>query len=324
MPPSSRLGRGLPEAVPLSVIQGMVARVLGPQLLDPTPVPATDNGPRPLGAPGGQTVPGQGAAPPGSPLNAPPSQPGNQPAGPGPPPGGPPPGPLPPNPSASPPGGPPLPGEPDSGEGEGLNPDQQSMLMQLLADPRAQRDVQKILDQLGGRAAKTTPLEVISPAEADRLAEYINSAIEDLTGNLTQQRGLVPGANQADDEQLLIVYYTTPSNLTLDDIPAYANTVRMYLVGQGWTDTDDIEDQVTQECFPLRLSLIRNGRQKWQDQVDFVQSMNALSDRWITKHGELPQADPMVQLATEIGKGNPEGQYADRTSEAVVPGDKAR
>lgn len=300
MPP-----RGLPQGVPLSVVQSLVERVLTPQ----QPLPPTAPGPRLASAPSGQSVPGAGAGPPGSGPGGPVPNPLQ--------------GPLPPHPSASAPGGPPLPGEPTAGEGQGLTPDQQQMLTQLLSDPKAQRDVQKIIDQLGGRAGQGQPLEIVSPQEADRLAEYINSAIDDLTKNLTTQRGIAPGANEANDEQLLIVYYTTPSDLTLDDIPAYANTVRMFLVAQGWTNPDDIEDQVIQECFPLRLSLIRNGREKWSDQVDFVRSMNALSDRWIKKYGELPQPDRTVQVATELGKGNPQGQYADRNSEALPPGESA-
>lgn len=231
---------------------------------------------------------------------------------------------LSPNPAGAAPGGPPLPGEPTAGEGEGLDEAQQAMLTKLLADPKAQRDVQKIIDQLGGRQVPQA-LKVVSPEQADRMAEYFNSFTDELTSNLTTQRGMVPGASEASDEQLLIIYYTTPSDLTLDDIPAYANTVRWHLMNnEGVTDLDKLEDQVIEECFPLRLPLIRNGRKRWADQVAFTESMDALSDRWISKYGALPESNRMVQVATQAGKGNPAGPYNDANSEALPPGDRPR
>jgi len=266
----------------------MAARIMG-----------QNQGPGPMPVPPGQvpqaSVPGPGAGPP-------------QPQGP-------------PHPATQPPPGAPLPGEGPGGEGGDLSPSQIEILQDILKDPKAKREVQKIIDQMGGRT-KAGALEIIDPRIKTIIAQEWNARKRMMGQQLTQLRGLAPGASKASDEALLTVYWATPSNLELEDIEDYANVVRVSLMTQGWDDIDQIEDRTLQECFPLRLSLVKNGRPFWEDQVKFVRDMNDLTDRWLDQYGKLPRPDYKVQEATEAGHGNPESQPRDTDSEALPPGDQ--
>jgi hypothetical protein len=52
--------------------------------------------------------------------------------------------------------------------------------------------------------------------------------------------------------------------------------------------------------------------------------MEALSERWIAKYGDLPRPDRLVQAVTVQGKGDPESMPRDADSEALPAGDRAR
>jgi len=173
------------------------------------------------------------------------------------------------------------------------------------------------------------PKPQLDPQQRLDLAQGWNSYVGSLALQMNAARSPNPGASKASDEALLRIYWMTPlapwapddkpEPIPLSDIDEYADAVRVQLVKGGWTDIDKIEDQVTRECFPLRETLIKSGRD-WQQQIDFVDGMLKLTDRWHKRYGELPQPDLKVLAATRAGRGDPESQARDTDSSPYPPG----
>lgn len=282
----------LPMGVPPSVVQAMLSDML-----------AGRQGPGPMVAPGElpAVVP-----------------PGTMPGGPQ--------GPMPPQ---QPPMG--TPSQQGGGkQGEGVPPQIQELLEGLAKDPKARRDIEKILKKVNGDQRASSPLR-IEPTTRLQLAQGWNARVDSMGRELANQRGIAPGASKTGDEALLRIYYTTPMDphspdpnnpqpMPLEDIDEYADAVRLHLVTvEGMTDPEKIEDQVMRYCFPLRESLIRSGRRRHRERVEFVAEMQKLTERWLAKYGRLPDPDPKVLKATERGKGNPESQARDEDSEDLPP-----
>jgi hypothetical protein len=299
----AQMQQRLQQPIPPSVIQGLLGQLV-------TPIPGMQ--------PGGptDTPPPQGGPP--LPQGAPAQMPGPAPQAP---------------PQQQ--GGPPMPeGTPaqqggEDGKGEsGLNEEQAEMLRSLLADPKARKDVESIVRQIGGAQRNQGRLGV-DPERLLQMAQGWNARLSILGEHLAQQRGQSPGASKATDKALLMLYYATPLDpsypeddphfLPLEEIDEYANAVRVHLVTQErMRDPEKIEDAVVREVFPLRELLIKTGREgKWQAQVDFVEDMAKLTDRWLSKHKRLPKPDLAVLRATKAGKGDPESQSRDEDSEAL-------
>lgn len=284
-----------PPGLPASMVQGLVER-----LISPPPAPGTQPaGPVAAAPPAAGPMP---AAPPaGPPQAATPPKPGED--------------------GPQPPSGPPK-------EEDGLSEDQAKEIQLLMADPKVRHQVQQLLKR-ASKEEQGDSKSQIDPARKLGLAQHWNARIGSLAAALNTSRSPNPGASAATDEALLRVWYMTPIApwsppdepfpIPHDDIDEYADTVRTYLVTNGWTNVDKIEDQVTRECFPLREALLSAGRD-WQQRVDFTDQMHDLTERWLKKHDELPEPDLKVLAATKAGKGDPESQARDSDSEAFPAG----
>jgi hypothetical protein len=198
----------------------------------------------------------------------------------------------------------------------------------LLADPNVRKQVLE-LAQRAQADDKGPPKPELDPSTRLDLAQGWNSYVGSLALQMNAARSENPGASKASDENLLLVYWMTPMApwapddapvpIPLADIDEYADAVRVQLVKQGWTDIDKVEDQVTRECFPLRETLIKGGRD-WLQQVEFVDQVLKLTERWLRQYGRLPEPDPTVLAATRAGHGDPESQNRDSDSSPYPPG----
>jgi len=198
----------------------------------------------------------------------------------------------------------------------------------LLADPKVRQQVADLAKRASGED-KGKPKSQMDPNRRLMLAQGWNSYVGSLALQMNAARSQSPGASKASDENLLLVYWMTPIApwsddeepfpIPLSDIDEYADAVRVQLVRQGWTDVDKIEDQTTRECFPLRETLIKSGRD-WADQVDFTDQMVELTDRWLRRYGKLPEPDLTVLARTRQGRGDPESQARDTDSSPYPPG----
>lgn len=269
---------------------------------------------------------GQGAPATGMPSMPPPTMPpggvGTLPAPPPqepPPPGGPPPGPQQPPPTgAPPPGGPQPQGTDDDG---GLKPEIAETLRDLMRKKKSRDDIMSIVRQVQGEERGGASLK-IDPGTRLKLAQGWNVRVAESSELLVNARGQNPGASKASDEALLRAYWTTPLDVKLEDIDEYAEAVRQHLVQvQGLTDEDEIEDTTMRWCFPLRDLVIKAGRRNQpRKQVEFVNEMLKLTDRWFDKYGEIPEPDWTVLQATKAGKGDPESQARETDSDPFPPG----
>lgn len=211
-------------------------------------------------------------------------------------------------------------------EDSGLNDDQAEMLRSLMADPKARKDIESIVRQVSGDQRNKGRLS-IDPDRLLQMAQGWNARMSLLGEHLAQQQGNSPGASKANDESLLLLYWATPLDpsipegeeprfLPLEEIDEYADACRLHFVQQGMKDLDKIEDATTRECFPMRELLIKSGRtHSYQLQVDFVEDMNRLTERWLKRYGKLPRPDYKVLMATKAGKGDPESQARDTDSD---------
>jgi len=221
------------------------------------------------------------------------------------------------------------PADPNQDE-PGLDDDQAEAIKKLLADPKNREQIDKLL-RSARKESRGSDNKELDSGLLLMMAQGWNARIAELAVQWNTARAKNPGASTASDEALLRVYYMTPIApwapsdapfpIPLVDIDEYADAVRAHLVKQGWTDIDKIEDQTTRECFPLRESLIRGGRERnWPAQVEFVDQMLELTEDWLSKHGTLPEPDLKVLAATREGKGDPESQARDTDSSAYPPG----
>jgi hypothetical protein len=210
----------------------------------------------------------------------------------------------------------------------GLNDEQAEMLRSLMSDPKARKDVESIVRQVGGNQRNQGRLGV-DPERLLQMAQGWNARLSVLGEHLAAQRGQSPGSSAATDEALLMIFYATPIDPTspekkprfmpLEEIDDYANAVRRHcILTENMKDPEKIEDRVVRECFPMRELLIKTGREgQWQAQVDFVQDMLDLTDRWLRKKKRLPRPDLKVLQATKQGKGDPEAMARDEDSESL-------
>jgi hypothetical protein len=221
--------------------------------------------------------------------------------------------------------GPQLPGQPPgtAKEDQGVSPEIAETLRELMRHKKSRQEIESIVRQTAGEARNTSALK-ISPAMRMKLAQGWNARISEAGRLLIDARETGPGASRASDEALLRIYWTTPQGVELEDIDAYADAVRTHLIiEQGIKDEDEVEDTTMRWCYPLRELQIKAGRRNdYRAQVEFVNQMLDLTQRWLKQYGELPQPDWKVIKATEAGKGDPESQSREEDSEALPPGRK--
>jgi len=191
----------------------------------------------------------------------------------------------------------------------------------MVQDPQAKAEVMKIIEAMGGDPKNDDPLAAIDPNKVKMIAQGWNSRVRSLVREMSAQRGVHPGASKATDEALLVIWHTTPMGIEHEDVEDYANAVRAYLIAQGMTDPDKIEDQTMRECYPLRESLIKTGRPFWKDQVLFAAEMVKLTTRWLKRYGKLPEPQWKVVAATKAGHGDPSSENRDSDSEAFPAGE---